>query len=263
MSVSSAVRGAGALFAHGGAGLGEALDAFLASRPRPPRLLGLGEPTHGVEVFCELRNMVLRNLVEVWGFRSVVMESDCLAGLAVDDYVASGGGNLNEVMDTGFSHGFGDLATNRELVRWLREYNAERDAQERVRFHGFDAPMEMTGASSPRAALSGLHGYLSEHLGSVPHAWERIDALAGEDGVWTEPGAMFDPGRSVGASERARELRVVADDLAAVLSLRRRVWWRRRRGRRSSGRGCSRERLGACWDTTRSWRVWGTRTRSA
>ncbi|MEV2275599.1 erythromycin esterase family protein [Nocardiopsis sp. NPDC049922] len=218
MSVPSVVRASGARFTHGGAGLGEALDGFLAARPRPPRLLGLGEPTHGVEVFCELRNMVLRHLVRVWGFRSVVVESDCLAGLVVDDHVASGTGDVEEVMAAGFSHGFGDLATNRELVQWLRGYNAGRGADERVRFHGFDGPVEITGASSPRAALGGLHGYLSEHLGAVPHAWERIDALAGADGEWTEPGAMSDPRRSVGASERARELRVVADDLAGVLS---------------------------------------------
>ncbi|WP_116247357.1 erythromycin esterase family protein [Nocardiopsis sp. FIRDI 009] len=220
MSVALAVRSAGACFSRGGAGLGEAVDAFLDSRPRPPRLLGLGEPTHGVEVFAGSRNRLLRHLVRVWGYRSVALESDCLAGLAVDDHVTSGVGDVEEVMAVGFSHGFGELAANRELVEWLRAYNAGRAEADQVRFYGFDAPVEITAASSPREALSGLHGYLTEHVGAerVPHAWARIDELVGEDGAWTEPEAMFDPRRSVGASARARELRVVTDDLVGVLS---------------------------------------------
>ncbi|MFC7649418.1 erythromycin esterase family protein [Streptosporangium lutulentum] len=78
-----------------------------------------------------------------------------MTGLVVDDYVTSGTGTLDEVMERGFSHGFGASAANRELVRWMRAYNDGQPASERLRFAGFDAPLEMTGAASPGRPSSG------------------------------------------------------------------------------------------------------------
>ncbi|MCY9783793.1 erythromycin esterase family protein [Nocardiopsis sp. EMB25] len=215
--MSSAVRPLGP--PSGGSGLVSGLDAFLGSVRCRPRLLGLGEPTHGVEAFPRLRNRVLRHLVERWGYRSIAVESDCLAALAVDAYVRGGDGDLDEVLSTGFSHGYGEQAANRELLEWMRAYNGGREPADRVGFHGFDGPLEMSGAASPRTALAGLHAYLAAYVdpGRIPHGWENVDALLGDDGEWTEPAAMMDPGRSIGAGERARELRIVADDLAGLL----------------------------------------------
>src|SRR6201991_435948 len=110
--------------------------------PARPRLLALGEPTHGEDVLLDLRNDLFRQLVEREGYRTIAIESDCLMGLVVDDYVRSGTGSLDEAMERGFSHGFGASAANRELVRWMRAYNDGRAASERVRFAGFDGPLE-------------------------------------------------------------------------------------------------------------------------
>ena len=87
--------------------LGAALANFLGSLETKPRLLGLGEPTHGEEEFPLLRNEVFRQLVEREGYRSVAIESDCLAALRVDAFVREGESSLDGVMETGFSHGFG------------------------------------------------------------------------------------------------------------------------------------------------------------
>jgi len=51
----------------------------------------------------------------------------------VDDDVTSGTDTLDEVMERGFSHGFGGSAANRELVRWMRADNDGRPASERLR----------------------------------------------------------------------------------------------------------------------------------
>src|SRR3954453_8516820 len=83
--------------------------------PARPRLLALGEPTHGEDVLLEVRNELFRQLVPE-GYRTIAIESDCLRGLVVDDYVGSGEGTLDEVMERGFSHGFGASPANRELV---------------------------------------------------------------------------------------------------------------------------------------------------
>lgn len=196
-----------------------AVDAttVLGLLSRRPRLLALGEPTHGEDVLLEVRNDLFRQLVEREGYRAIAIESDCLQGLIVDEYVTSGVGTLDDVMERGFSHGFGASAANRALVRWLRAYNQERPAAERVRFAGFDGPLEITGAASPRAALTALHAHLAARTDLVPCSAETLDNLLGDDDRWTNPAAMMDPAQSVGRTREAGELRIIADDLVALL----------------------------------------------
>jgi erythromycin esterase-like protein len=195
--------------------------------PARPRLLALGEPTHGEETLLDLRNDVFRQLVEQEGYRTIAIESDCLTGLLVDDYVTSGTGTLDEAMEHGISHGWGAFEGNRELVRWMRAHNVRADtdgrpASERLRFAGFDGPLEITGAASPRPALTALHDYLAAGTDAdpLPCTTETLDRLLGTDGRWTEPAAMTDPSRSVGRSADARELRLLADDLVALFDER-------------------------------------------
>ncbi len=220
MSAGSTVGKGWCFGADGADDLGAALGNFLGSLGARPRLLGFGEPMHGEEEFPRLRNRAFRHLVEREGYRSIAIESDCLAALTVDAYVAGGEGSLDEVMKTGFSHGFGELDENRELVAWMRECNRNRAPEDRLRFYGFDAPVEVTGAASPGEALAALHGYLAAHLeaDALPCDLETIEGLVGDDERWTDPAAAMDPSRSVGASREAAELRLLADDLGALLT---------------------------------------------
>jgi erythromycin esterase-like protein len=194
--------------------------AVMGLLPARPRLLALGEPTHGEGTLLDLRNQLFRQLVEQEGYRTIAIESDCMMGLLVDDHVTSGTGDLDEVMERGFSHQwFNGSAGNRELVRWMRAYNDGRPAAERLRFAGFDGPLEMTAAASPRQALTTLHGYLAARVdaGLLPCTVETLDRLLGADDRWTDPAAMMDPAQSVGRSAEAGELRLLADDLVALL----------------------------------------------
>lgn len=100
--------------------------AVMGLLPARPRLLALGEPTHGEDALLDLRNELFRQLVEQEGYRTIAIESDCMMGLVVDDYVTTGSGTLEEVMEHGFSHGWGASAANRELVRWMRAHNDGR-----------------------------------------------------------------------------------------------------------------------------------------
>ena len=193
--------------------------AVVGLLPVLPRLLALGEPTHGEDALLELRNELFRQLVEQEGYRTIAIESDCMMGLVVDDHVTWGVGALDEVMERGFSHGFGASAANRELVRWMRAYNEGRPASEWLRFAGFDGPLEITGAASPRQTLTALHGHLAARVDAdlLPCTAETLDRLLGADERWTDPAAMMDPSRSVGQSAEARALRLLADDLVALL----------------------------------------------
>ncbi|NES30258.1 erythromycin esterase [Micromonospora terminaliae] len=201
--------------------IAQAVDAATVRTllPHRPRVLALGEPTHGEDVLLDLRNDLFRQLVEQDGYRTIAIESDCLAGLVVDDHVTSGTGTLDEVMERGFSHGFGASAANRELVRWMRVYNEGRPAAEQVRFAGFDGPLEITGGASPRLVLTALHGCLAARVdaGMLPCTAETLERLIGPDDRWTESAAMMDPSRSVGRTPGAERLRLLADDLVALL----------------------------------------------
>ncbi|MFF8289662.1 erythromycin esterase family protein [Streptomyces sp. NPDC016309] len=187
--------------------------------PARPRLLALGEPTHGEETLLEVRNELFLQLVEEEGYRTVAIETDCLRGLVVDDHLTRGTGTLDDVMEHGFSHGWGAYAGNRELVRRLRAHNEGRPPSERVRFAGFDGPLEIAAAAGPRRALTALHHYLAAWVEPdlLPCTMPTLDRLLGPDDRWTEPAAMRDPARSVGRSAEAGELRLLADDLVALL----------------------------------------------
>jgi erythromycin esterase-like protein len=198
--------------------------AVMRLLPGRPRLLALGEPTHGEDALLDLRNELFRQLVEQEGYRTITIESDCMRGLVVDDYVTSGTGSLDEVMEQGISHGWGSSAANRELVRWMRAYNVRADndgrpVSERLRFAGFDGPLEITHAASPRQALTALHGYLATRVDAnlLPCTADTLDRLLGSDDRWTDPAAMMDPSRSTGQSAEAGRLRLLADDLVALL----------------------------------------------
>ncbi|MFB7737242.1 erythromycin esterase family protein [Streptomyces sp. NPDC056112] len=192
--------------------------AVMRLLPARPRLLALGEPTHGEDTLLTLRNELFQELVEQEGYRTIAIESDCLKGLVVDDHVTSGTGTLDEAMERGFSHGWGTFEANRELVRWMRAYNDGRPASERLRFAGFDGPLEITGAASPRQALTALHNYLSVGVDAdlLPCTAETLDRLLGADDRWTDPAAMMEPAHSVGQSAEAGQLRLLADDLMAL-----------------------------------------------
>ncbi|MDQ2588347.1 erythromycin esterase family protein [Saccharothrix yanglingensis] len=196
------------------ASLGRAVDDLLAARTRPPAVLALGEPTHGIEAFPLLRNELLAHLVER-GYRSIVLETDFFAASVVDDYAGGADGGIDAVLATGFSHGFGRVPGNRELVEQLRAHNADREPHDRVRFHGFDAPTESATAPSPRRSLFAVRDHLPAAL--RPKSVRDLDALLGDDAEWANEAVVHDPSASVGDSDRARALRVVADDLASAL----------------------------------------------
>ncbi|MGY2895516.1 erythromycin esterase family protein [Deinococcus sp. UYEF24] len=198
-----------------------ALSAFLATLPAPPQLLGLGEPTHGVEAFPIWRNRVFQTLVDTQGFRSIAIESDIIAGLQVDAHIASGQGTLDEVMTGGFSHGFGGRQANRDLVVWMRQFNVGRNEMNRLRFYGFDPPIENMWAASPRHALLALHDFLARHLSHLPVDRATLEQLCGDDARWTNPAVAMDPGQSVGNTADAWHLRAFADDLLGFLETQR------------------------------------------
>lgn len=174
----------------------------------PCDLLGLGEPTHQEPAFGRVRNHLFAQLADR-GYRSIALETDRVAALTVNDYVQGGAGSLDTVMRDGFSHGWGDRDANRRLVGWMRDHNRNRPPEERLAFHGFDAPLENTRAPSPRTYLEHARDYLGLDL--------DLAELTGDDTRWSRPEAVLDHTMSPGATAEAARLRSIADDMQVSL----------------------------------------------
>lgn len=174
-------------------------------------LFAFGEPTHLEPAFALRRNELFGQLAGL-GFRSVALETDRVAALAVNDFVQEGVGTLDAVMKEGFSHNFGELDTNRRLVAWMRDHNESRPPEERLAFHGFDTVNETMSAPSPQRYLEYARDYLGLDV--------DIASLAGDEERWSRTEAVMDPAESPGASAEAQRLRVIADDMLTTLHVR-------------------------------------------
>jgi erythromycin esterase-like protein len=199
------------------------IDRVIASLGDSVELLGFGEALHGGEDILILRNRLFQRLVEVHGYSAIAIESSFPRAHIVNEYIAGRGpASYEAVQDAGFSHGFGRLDANRELVEWMRRYNADPSHHVKLRFYGFDSPTEMTGTDSPRQVLHFVLNYLTSiDSASGKEHRQRIDPLLGLDSDWENPAAMMDPTKSVGLSPAATALRIEAEDLITELHIRR------------------------------------------
>jgi erythromycin esterase len=102
------------------------------------RIVGLGEATHGTREFFELKHRIVRYLVEEQGLRLFAMEANLPETTALDDYVVHGEGDALDALD-GTQFWIWRTEAVLALVEWLREFNAGRPLDDRVRFYGIDA----------------------------------------------------------------------------------------------------------------------------
>ena len=109
---------------------------FLGSMVGSARILALGELIHRGHEPLEFRNEVIRHAVTHLGFTAVALESGFTEAAAVDSFVHGAAGRVDSVLRLGLNWNFGTLPENRELMLWLRAYNAH--AAQKVRVYGFD-----------------------------------------------------------------------------------------------------------------------------
>jgi erythromycin esterase len=199
------------------------IDKVIASLDDSVELLGFGEALHGGEDILILRNRLFQRLVEAHGYSAIAIESSFPRARVVNEYVAGRGpASYEAVQDTGFSHGFSQLDANRELVEWMRRYNADPSHRVKLQFYGFDSPTEMTGTDSPSHVLHFVLDYLASiDSASGQEHRQRIDTLLGQDSDWENPAAMMDQTKSIGLSPEATALRIETEELISELSVRR------------------------------------------
>jgi erythromycin esterase len=109
---------------------------MLANAP----VVALGEGVHLAAQPLEFRNRLFRHLVETQGFTAIAIESGIVESRDVHDYVRGAAGALDDVVRRGLTWTFDRLPQNRDLVEWLRAYNADPQHLHKVNFYGFDLP---------------------------------------------------------------------------------------------------------------------------
>lgn len=200
-----------------------AIDRVIASLDASVELLGFGEAFHGGEEILMLRNRLFQRLVEMHGYSAIAVESSFPRSHIINEYVAGRGpSSYDGLQEAGFSHCFGRLDANRELVEWMRAYNADPTHVVKLQFYGFDSPTEMMFSDSPRQVLHFVLDYLASiDIASGEEHRQRIDQLLGRDSDWENPAAAMDPTKSIGSSPAATALRIETEDLIAELGARR------------------------------------------
>lgn len=199
-----------------------AVDTMTGALGDSIALLGLGEALHGGKELLVLRNQLFQRLAEAHGYSAIAIESSFPRGPIVNEYVLGHGpASYEAVQDNGFSHGFGKFEANRDLVEWMRHYNADPAHQMKLRFYGFDSPTGMI-ADSPRQTLQVVLAYLRSVDEALAQEYRsRIEPLLGQDSAWEDPAAALDPTRSIGRSPAATALRIETEELYSELCVRR------------------------------------------
>ncbi|MDE7223377.1 MAG: erythromycin esterase family protein, partial [Acetatifactor sp.] len=101
------------------------------------QVVGLGEASHGVKEYQQMKEEVFRALVQNQGCRTFIIEGDFGSALKVDDYIHGGEGTPKEAAAM---IGFRIYCTDEmeHLLEWMRTYNETAPQGEDLHFYGMD-----------------------------------------------------------------------------------------------------------------------------
>ena len=104
------------------------------------KIAALGESVHAFHEFNQMRLRTLKYLVERKGFRTFITESGIIEGRVVERYVQGDAAvTLKDALTEGFTHGFGNYEETRDLLEWMRAYNAhQQEPGAKIHYYGMD-----------------------------------------------------------------------------------------------------------------------------
>jgi erythromycin esterase len=175
------------------AGALSGLVGFDGQTGEGPVVVGLGETTHGTRECFRTKAGLIRLLVER-GVRTVAFEADVTATRPLDAYVRHGEGDPVTALG-GLHKWMWQVESVRDLLVWLRSFNRDRPADDRVRVRGVDL-------SHPAAPADHLRSYFEAadpNWAETSAALDTLAALAGRD----VPGDASARERTLEAAESA------------------------------------------------------------
>jgi erythromycin esterase len=160
------------------------------------KIVAIGENNHHVREFGEIRDRVLRFLVDHHGFTVLGFESGFAEGKLVDDWLRGGPGEVADIGRDGFTFSLGESDEVHEMLRWLRS----RD----VRFSGLDVP---SSAGSPLPALRAVRAYVEV---ADPVAVALVDQAIAATEPYSGASSAVAPGRYAQLDTAARDAATAA-----------------------------------------------------
>ena len=116
------------------------------------RIVGLGEATHGTREFFQFKHRLLEFLIKEKSFRVLAIETGYSSSADINDYVL---GKSNDGAKALENQGFWvwDTKEMREMLDWMRSYNASVPADKKVKVVGFDVHYNEPGKQKILAYL--------------------------------------------------------------------------------------------------------------
>ena len=142
------------------------------------RIIGLGEDSHGVKEFFELKQRIFRYLVENHNCRALGFEYGFRfqKSLKIENYIASGKGDLDSILS-----GLHWIHRNQEfrgLIEWMRDYNKGLQKEDMIHFIGIDSQIDIWYLDELGRHFSQydkeLHKFVSDILDKLSK-WGKID----------------------------------------------------------------------------------------
>jgi erythromycin esterase len=103
---------------------------FLKRMAKDAAIIGIGESTHGTNLYNTYRQRLVRFLVQEMDYKAIIDEGDILAAERVDAYIN------NETDSLELIGGLRPVVINRRELDWLRSYNRAKSVNERVHIYG-------------------------------------------------------------------------------------------------------------------------------
>lgn len=136
------------------------MDKYLSK----PKLVGMGESTHGTHEFFQNRHRVFRYLVENYGFNTFFLEADYGNCLRVNKYINGEEDNLREVVK-GIAMWPWVTEEMEALIKWMRGYNTEIKSGKKLQFIGCDMQRINSTIAEVDRLIAQYHSDLKDTMG--------------------------------------------------------------------------------------------------
>ena len=151
-------------------------DLTAIAIPEQVQVVALGEASHGVKEYQELKAEIFRALVRNCGCRTFIIEGDFGNALKVDAYIHGGKGTAKEAAA---AIGFRIYRTKEmaDLLEWMRAYNETAPAGKDLHFYG----MDMQQADNSKDYLFGILEQVDPELAAE---YEESLAFLNDDAIY-------------------------------------------------------------------------------
>lgn len=139
------------------------LKVFFSSKS----IVGMGEATHGTREFFEIKSEVFKWLVTECHYRVFGIEATYGGCSYINEFVQSGDGSIDSAMIY-LDFWTWQTVEVRDLILWIKDYNAQEEHLEKLSFYGFD----MQNFYFP---LQYLNDYIKKHH---PTQYDTIKAIS-------------------------------------------------------------------------------------